>query len=741
MVTSQTQLYRFADYQLDPLKRVLHHNNTPVQLPSRAFDVLLALVEHNHSVIDKEELMRLVWGERVVEENNLTRHISTLRKLLDESPNDHRYIVTVPGRGYSFVAEVETRPINGALIGADKQNGQLAARASAGPNRVSDRVLEPMAEAIRAEELESTEIKTELPTHLAAPSHLNKRWHLATVVVLVLACLGLFGFFLLGKRPSRGIVTSYRDWEVIRVTRTGNSILPVISRDGEFIAYVNRESGQESVWLLQLATSARQQIIPSERFKYFDLEFTSDGSELFFTRREGSSPKRTLYRIPILGGIAKKLRDDVDSPITVSPEGAHIAFARVNTDGKSEFIIASIDGVEEQVLVQHRLEFPEWSADGKVIAYSVGDASSGADSMTLHEIRIADRVTRQISQRKWVFLGLKSWLPDGTGLIVSARQRTTNATQLWFVSYPSGEARQLSDDFDDLSRARLTPDGRVMVAEQVRSVSDIWSGPLVDTSQVKKIGVWGRSGLSFLADRKVVYSSLQSGEVGKIWIMNGDGTGQKQLTTDTTNDNSPVASPDGQYIVFCSNRSGNNEIWRLNSDGSNLIQLTHSEGAIFPSISPDGRWVIYLASTDNFLYKVPIEGGQPQRVSDEAVGVSAVSPDGELIAYFAPGKDTWEIAVNSLRNGSLVKKFEIGSHSLNNRSLKWNSDGQGLLYAATTNGVGNIWMQPLNGSAPHQVTDFKAEGIFSFDVSSDGKDLVCARGGWKHDILLIKKLR
>jgi Tol biopolymer transport system component/DNA-binding winged helix-turn-helix (wHTH) protein len=741
MVTSQTQLYRFADYQLDPLKRVLLHNNTPVQLPSRAFDVLLALVEHNHSVIDKEELMRLVWGERVVEENNLTRHISTLRKLLDESPNDHRYIVTLPGRGYSFVAEVESLPINGALIGADKQNGQLAAGAVTVRNSVSGHVLEPMAEAVRAQGLDSTEIKPELPTHIAAPSHLKKRWHLATVVVLVLACLGLFGFWLLGERHSRGIVTSYRDWEVIRVTRTGSSVLPVISRDGEFIAYVNRESGQESVWLLQLATSARQQIIPSERFKYFDLELTSDGSELFFTRREGSSPKRTLYRIPILGGIAKKLRDDVDSPITVSPDGAHIAFARVNRDGKSEFIIASVDGVEEQVLVQQRLEFPEWSADGKVIAYSVGDASSGADNMRLYEIRIADRVTREISQRKWVFLGRKSWLPDGSGLIVSARQRKTNATQLWFVSYPSGEARPLSDDFDDLSRARLTADGRVMVAEQVRSVSDIWSGPLAVTAQVKKVGVWGRSGLSFLADDRIVYSSLQSGEVGKIWTMSVDGTDLKQLTTDTANDMSPVASPDGRYVVLCSNRSGGHEIWRVNADGSNLIQLTHSEGATSPSISPDGQWVIYLSTTDNFLYRVPIEGGQSQRLSEKAVGVSAVSRDGKMIAYFSPGKDTWGIALNSLGDGSLIKKFEIGSHSLNNASLKWNSDGKGLLYAATTNGVGNIWMQPLDGSAPHQVTDFKAEGIFAFDVSNDGKDLVCARGGWKHDILLIKKLR
>src|SRR5262245_50601219 len=121
MVKQEIQLYKFGAFQLDTVKRVLLHDNSPVQLPSRAFDVLLALVEHNQCVIDKDELMQLVWGERVVEENNLTRHISTLRKALEESPNDHRCIVTVPGRGYSFVAAVETVVSRNAHI-HEKQN-------------------------------------------------------------------------------------------------------------------------------------------------------------------------------------------------------------------------------------------------------------------------------------------------------------------------------------------------------------------------------------------------------------------------------------------------------------------------------------------------------------------------------------------------------------------------------------------------------------------------------------------
>ncbi len=98
--------YEFGPFRVDPMRRLLMRNGEPQPLTPKAFDILLVLLLHDGQIIEKVELMRAVWPDTVVEENNLTRNISALRKALGEGPHDHSYVVTVPGRGYSFVASV-----------------------------------------------------------------------------------------------------------------------------------------------------------------------------------------------------------------------------------------------------------------------------------------------------------------------------------------------------------------------------------------------------------------------------------------------------------------------------------------------------------------------------------------------------------------------------------------------------------------------------------------------------------
>jgi len=117
MQTSRANLYEFGGFQLDPAKRRLRRlDGTPVPLTSRVFDTLLYMVEHHDTVLDKELIMEAVWPDSIVEENNLAQAISKLRQVFGETPDSHNYIVTVPGRGYRFVAEVNERPATAVTV-------------------------------------------------------------------------------------------------------------------------------------------------------------------------------------------------------------------------------------------------------------------------------------------------------------------------------------------------------------------------------------------------------------------------------------------------------------------------------------------------------------------------------------------------------------------------------------------------------------------------------------------------
>src|SRR5918912_1146967 len=100
------QFYAFDSFLVDAAKSMLLRDGQPVQLTPKAFEILLVLVRHPGRVLKKEELLELVWPDAFVEENNLPRNISALRKALGEEPTEHKYIVTVPGQGYRFVANV-----------------------------------------------------------------------------------------------------------------------------------------------------------------------------------------------------------------------------------------------------------------------------------------------------------------------------------------------------------------------------------------------------------------------------------------------------------------------------------------------------------------------------------------------------------------------------------------------------------------------------------------------------------
>jgi DNA-binding winged helix-turn-helix (wHTH) protein/tetratricopeptide (TPR) repeat protein len=117
-MSSRVLRYEFGNYRLLPSERLLYCGDEKIPLKSKVFETLMTLIRHQGKLLTKDELMTEIWGNNYVEEANLTQNIFTLRKIFGEKPHDHQFIVTVPGRGYRFVAKVE--------IIAEEENGNPA---------------------------------------------------------------------------------------------------------------------------------------------------------------------------------------------------------------------------------------------------------------------------------------------------------------------------------------------------------------------------------------------------------------------------------------------------------------------------------------------------------------------------------------------------------------------------------------------------------------------------------------
>lgn len=173
----QNDFYEFGSFRLDARRRLLLRENEPVSLTPKAFDTLLVLVQQRNRVLEKDELMTAIWGDTIVEESGLARNISVLRKLLGENKDEHQFIITIPGRGYQFVAAVRE---------GNEEISELLVQES----KVRVVIEEESAECgVQSEELSSA--PAPMPdAQSAAPKRLSRRFAIAGSLLIAAFALG-----------------------------------------------------------------------------------------------------------------------------------------------------------------------------------------------------------------------------------------------------------------------------------------------------------------------------------------------------------------------------------------------------------------------------------------------------------------------------------------------------------------------------------------------------------------------
>lgn len=576
---------------------------------------------------------------------------------------------------------------------------------------------------------------------------------IALVSLVVLSGIAYLVYSWLSKTSAeKPPPTFLQNMQVTQLTSNGKSFDATISPDGKYVAYVMSEGGKQALWVRQVATSSNVPLIPASDVSYQGLAFSRDGNFVYYNMwdRKGVG---VIYRVPILGGTPpRKIIFDVMPGIAVSPDGKRLAFVRgYAAQNAGALIVANTDGTGERELIYRKA--PDgchggvWSPDGKSLAVVLW--SDSAKNMSIVEISADGGPEKLITSQRWSGVGSVSWLGDGSGLVMIASDERRSPPQIWYIPYPAGEPRKITNDLNGYNNLSLTEDSSTMVTVRGRGLANIWVAGVGETGNARQItngNSEGGVGLAWTPDGKIVYSSIISGN-WDIWMMNADGTEQKQLTFDSRSNRLPAVSPDGQYVVFVSDRTGTDQIWRINSDGSNPQQLTNVDGSTLPTFSQDGQWVLYssVASGKPSTWKVPVEGGTPVQVTNAQTPGAVVSPDGKLLAssYWneQANPQRWEIALISYTDGQVVKTLDVPTTAFGEEgaiTLRWTIDGRGLAYMDNSGGSANIWALPIDGGKPVQLTDFKAERLFWFALARDGKHIAAARGTWNSDVFLIK---
>ncbi|MGQ0761526.1 MAG: protein kinase domain-containing protein [Acidobacteriota bacterium] len=571
----------------------------------------------------------------------------------------------------------------------------------------------------------------------------------ASFGLLILVAVAVISTYALRKSINRRSGPFERT-EVIRLTSNGIiGATAAISPDGKYIAYVAKTSGQVSLWIRQLATNDDLQLIPPSDAGIFGLVFSPDGRYLYYY----SLAK--IFRMPALGGTAEPLFGDIGSQITFSPDGGQLAFIRQDaSQGIGTLVIANADGTGQRTIATRRApnsfsgSAPSWSPDGKVIA-CVG-VNAGEGYPRVFEVNTETGAQKPLTSQKWRGIFFLAWLSDGSSLLLIADNLKFN--EIWRLSYPGGELQKISNDTiandtHNLIGLSLTADSSSLVTTQYEGLSEIWIAPEGDASRASRIrpsSYDGRLGLTWSPDGRIVFESEASGHP-EIWVMNADGSGQKQLTKDANNV-WPSVTPDGRYIVFQSNRTGPDHIWRMDIDGGNQKQLTFGEAEQIPNCTPDSNWVVYNARESGkvTVWKIPIDGGTPVQISDVECFFPKISPDGNLIACNYKGSQRMIIPFGG---GKPAKALDVAPAS---GQATWTADGKALTYMDTrvsATHVTNIWIQPIDGKPPQQLTNFKPdqkaapEYMYAYAWSPDGKQLAYARAETRADVLLIRDVR
>lgn len=705
MPLEESQFYEFEDFRLDRSQKILLRHGDPVSLTPKVFDTLEILVQNSSRLLKKDELLKMLWPDRFVEESNLTSNIKMLRKALGDDAARPRFIETVQRRGYRFIADV--RPINGFHV----------------PDR------------------------NHIP--ISSPLIGQRRYILITVGVLVIISLIGIAFVRFGERDRPG----NRQPRFARLTSTGKVTNVAVIPNGQAVVFSQKESNGEALWLRQIDSGVQTEIMPPQDAEFTSLTVSPDGKFVYYSVFSKNSAVSGLSRIPVTGGTPEVIGDmDPGGSVSFSPDGSKFAFTESFSSTKQTVLkVANADGTDQRVVVRtigegrvlpiFRTSSVAWSPDGERLACVIKESDENG---TMHKIMLVDPETG----------GEESLLPGTSSEIEYIAWKDTEhlafiqsdpgstVKPILQVSRKTGQVRQLTNDLNGY-RWLSSAGGQLFTLQETvySSLHVVGFGDDGSTSPSKQIfGEWGLiESVGWSKEEKIYFNSSGGGR-NEIWQIRADGIAPQPVTSGSNLVYTFAVSPIDGSFVFSSLKHGRISLSAADPDGQNIRLLTEGRNDLLPVFSPNGENVIFQSGVSPVaLWSISPHGGQTaKQLTGYFASHPAVSPDGKQIAFhfmdYGTKERQWKLGLIDLETGKLLDKFEFPT-PVTHRKMAWHP-GAGFLTMVIDRGEdSSVGFWSLKDGKVITIDSDGAGRIGAFAWSHDGSRLTYSRVFLKSDLV------
>ena len=620
---------RFGRFDLLVETGELRKDGLKLKLSGQAIEVLLLLAANPGKLVTREELQQKLWpGASFGDpEHGLNAAVNRLREMLGDSAAEPKYIERVPGRGYRFIATL------------DSPQGQ---------QEQIDNIV-----PIRPPELETTEPAAEIPK--------PRRWKRKAVIALA-ACIAVAGSLYpwMAQRIQR--MRRQNELERMRVvpltTLAGGAWYASFSPDGSQIAYTQGDTISDEGYnvYVQVIGADKALRLTNHDFGILGLAWSPDGKNIALWRavRDNQSG---IYLISPLGGPMRKVASIhgisfYGNKVAWSPDSKQLAFVDEpedpSTGGTDRLFLLSLDSLERTPVKSDckLTATPAFSPRGDYLAWSCPENMS---YVSIELERLSDgSVTTLLRGVDGV--GGMAWSGDGRRIIYSTGY---TGGDLWEVALDRPNRPDKLPFGQGASDIAVSAAGNRMAFNQNHKNVNIWRLNLSEPQpHAERLIASSREqhGAKYSPDgTRIVFDSNRTGS-NEIWVSNADGSDAVELTSFGGQQTaSAVWSPDSKRIAFDSRVGGEANIYIVDPLGGTPKKLNIDvHGPCAPMWSRDGAWIFFLNGVDAqhpSLWKVPSEGGHAVQVAQYPATFPRMSPDGQYI-YFNRNRQLWRVNVD-----------------------------------------------------------------------------------------------